>query len=161
KRLIAAADYQGWQRWVRSSATMREENQGLRFVPTRPTITVYDETGKAVQRFAANRFKDAFWCDLTIDAKELHVSPRHWRSRGLGGQAVVPTDDAGKAHVLQIAGGKMTSHPFIASSDLRTYHPDGKTVVFAEADGVVARGNFDTIWRTDLNKAIPKFPKPW
>src|SRR5262249_692123 len=26
KRLIAAADYQGWQRWVRSSATMKEEN---------------------------------------------------------------------------------------------------------------------------------------
>src|SRR6516162_2893310 len=51
KRLIAVADYQGWQRWVRSSATMKEENQGLRFVPTRPTITVYDEAGKAVRRF--------------------------------------------------------------------------------------------------------------
>src|SRR5262249_6801205 len=42
KKLIAAADYQGWQRWVRSSATMQEDNQGLRFMPARPTITVYD-----------------------------------------------------------------------------------------------------------------------
>src|SRR6516225_2626675 len=50
KRLIAAADYQGWQRWVRSSATMKEENQGLRFVPTKPTIPMYDQTGTEVAR---------------------------------------------------------------------------------------------------------------
>src|SRR5262245_24801227 len=36
KRLIAVADYQGWQRWVRSSATMKDDKQGLRFVPTKP-----------------------------------------------------------------------------------------------------------------------------
>src|SRR5262245_9246982 len=37
RQLIAVADYQGWQRWVRSSATMKEDNQGLHFLPTRPT----------------------------------------------------------------------------------------------------------------------------
>jgi hypothetical protein len=40
KRLIGAADYQGWQRWVRSSATMRDDNQGLRFMPIKPSITI-------------------------------------------------------------------------------------------------------------------------
>jgi hypothetical protein len=62
KKLIAVADYQGWQRWVRSSATMKEENQGLRFMPTKPTITVYDDSGKTVQRFATERFMAPFWC---------------------------------------------------------------------------------------------------
>jgi hypothetical protein len=57
KRLIAAADYQGWQRWVRSSATMKEENQGLRFVPTKPTLTVYNEAGKVVQNVPGHRFQ--------------------------------------------------------------------------------------------------------
>src|SRR5215469_3270691 len=54
KKLIAVADYQGWQRWVRSSATRQEENQGLRFMPTKPTITVYDEANKVVRRSDAS-----------------------------------------------------------------------------------------------------------
>jgi hypothetical protein len=33
---VAAADYQGWQRWVRSSATRKDENLGTRFMPSRP-----------------------------------------------------------------------------------------------------------------------------
>jgi glyoxylase-like metal-dependent hydrolase (beta-lactamase superfamily II) len=163
KKRIAVADYQGWQRWVRSSATMKDDNQGLRFMPTKPTITVYGEAGKVVQRFAADKFKEAFWCDLQLDnKKELYLLPHHWRSRGLAGQAVLRVDEnANNAYVLQIADGKVKSHPFSASSDLRCYHPDGKTVVFADTDGAVSRGHFDTIWQTDLNKSVPKSPKPW
>jgi len=68
KKLIAVADYQGWQRWVRSSATMKEENQGLRFMPTKPTITVYDDSGKTVQRFAVEKFMAPFWCKMQFAA---------------------------------------------------------------------------------------------
>src|SRR5206468_1648081 len=50
KRLIASADYQGWQRWVRSSATLIDDNQGLRFMPMKPAIAIYDEAGKIAQR---------------------------------------------------------------------------------------------------------------
>lgn len=94
RKLIAAADYQGWQRWVRSSATMQEENQGLRFVPTKPTISVYDETGKVVQRFGGGKFQAPFWCDLRFspDGNMLRAWPHHWKSRGLAGQATLPAD---------------------------------------------------------------------
>src|SRR4029077_7101766 len=60
KRLIAAADYQGWQRWVRSSATDRDENLGVRFMPARPAVTVYDPDGKAIRRFTPDTFAHPF-----------------------------------------------------------------------------------------------------
>jgi metallo-beta-lactamase class B len=109
---IAVADHQGWQRWVRSSATRKEENQGLRFMPARPTITVYDETGKVVQRLAADRFRAPFWCALrfSADGNILHVGPRHWRCRGLGGQTILPTDDhADTVHALNLVTGEIGS----------------------------------------------------
>jgi glyoxylase-like metal-dependent hydrolase (beta-lactamase superfamily II) len=112
KRLIAAADYQGWQRWVRSSATMKEDNQGLRFVPSRPTITVQDETGRVVRRFAADTFKASFWCDLQFspDGQWLHVWTRHWKCRGLAGQTILPTDEhAETIYNLNIATGQAGS----------------------------------------------------
>ncbi len=95
KTWIAAVDYQGWQRWVRSSATMKEDNQGLRFVPTKPTITVYDEAGKTVRRFARDKFRAPFWCDLRFspDGAMLRVWPHHWKCRGLAGQATLPADE--------------------------------------------------------------------
>ena len=65
KKLIAAADYQGWQRWVRSSATIKDDNQGLRFVPTKPTVTVYNEAGKIVERFAG-KFNEKLWTNLAF-----------------------------------------------------------------------------------------------
>jgi metallo-beta-lactamase class B len=111
-RLIAVADYQGWQRWVRSSATLKEENQGLRFLPTRPTITVYDCSGKTVRRFAAERFPAPFWCAarFSADGKRLDVWTRHWKCRGLAGQPTLPTDEhAGTLYRLSIANGKIGS----------------------------------------------------
>ena len=48
---VAAADYPGWQRWVRSSATAHDQNHGTRFLPARPTVTVYDARGEILRRF--------------------------------------------------------------------------------------------------------------
>src|SRR5262249_24299405 len=112
KRLIAVADYQGWQRWVRSSATMKEENQGLRFMPTKPTITVYDDSGKTVPRFAADGFMAPFWCMtlFSADGKRRDVWTRHWKCRGLAGQPTLPTDEhADTLYGLSIANGKIGS----------------------------------------------------
>jgi glyoxylase-like metal-dependent hydrolase (beta-lactamase superfamily II) len=115
KRLVAAADYQGWQRWVRSSATGKDENLGVRFMPSRPTVTVYDRTGQVVRRFAPETFAQPFWCDLRFspDGKRLVVSPHSWTCRGLGGQPLLPADDkANDLYVLDIAGGTVTRLPF-------------------------------------------------
>jgi glyoxylase-like metal-dependent hydrolase (beta-lactamase superfamily II) len=111
KRLVAAADYQGWQRRVRSSATGEEENLGVRFLPSRPAITVYDRDGKVVRRFPPEAFAHPFWCDLRFspDGKRLIVSPHSWTCRGLGGQPLLPADDrANDLYVLDVAGGAVT-----------------------------------------------------
>src|SRR5262249_52463281 len=63
KRLVAAADYQGWQRWVRSSATGKDQNLGMRFMPSRPTITIYDQDGKQVASCGPEKFARPFCCD--------------------------------------------------------------------------------------------------
>jgi metallo-beta-lactamase class B len=118
KKLIAAADYQGWQRWVRSSATMKEENQGLRFMPAKPTITVYDGSGKTVQRFAVEKFMAPFWCRtrFSADGERLDVWTRHWKCRGLAGQPTLPTDEhADTLYGLSIANGKIGSTTDLAA----------------------------------------------
>src|SRR5262245_31827438 len=115
RRLIAVADYQGWQRWVRSSATMKEDNQGLRFMPAKPTVTVYDETGRVVQRLAADEFQSAFWCDMQFaeDGKKLVVWPHSWKCRGLAGQSILPADDrADTLYLLDVASGKAVTRSF-------------------------------------------------
>jgi hypothetical protein len=115
KRLVAAADYQGWQRWVRSSATGPDENLGVRFMPARPAVTVYDEDGKAVRRFGPDTFARPFWCDLrsSPEGKRLLAWPHSWTSRGLAGQATLPADDdAGDLYVLEVGTGKVTRLTF-------------------------------------------------
>jgi metallo-beta-lactamase class B len=131
KRLVAAADYQGWQRWVRSSATGREENLGVRFMPARPAVTVYDQDGKAIRRFAPEAFAHPFWCDLWFgsDGKRLLAWPHSWTSRGLAGQALLPADaDAADLYVLEIATGKVARLTF----------PDAVSGVAVGDKGVVA-----------------------
>src|SRR5262249_13600931 len=83
KRLMPAADYQGWQRWVRSSATMKDDNQGLRFMPMKPSVTLYDEAGKVVQRVEADTFKAPAWYDLRLELEGTKLSawPHYWASR--------------------------------------------------------------------------------
>src|SRR5262245_15601253 len=118
KKLIAVADYQGWQRRVRSSATRKEEDQGLRFLPTRPTITVYDESGKTVRRFAPEKLPAPFWCAMrfSADGKRLEVWTRHWKCRGLAGQSALPTDEhADTLCALSIGAGKVSSKTYRAA----------------------------------------------
>jgi glyoxylase-like metal-dependent hydrolase (beta-lactamase superfamily II) len=112
---VAAADYQGWRRWVRSSATGKDEDLGVRFLPARPAITVYDQGGQVLRRFAPETFAHPFWCDLhfTPDGNRLIVSPHSWTCRGLAGQPRLPADEhASDLYVLDIAGGKVTRLPF-------------------------------------------------
>ena len=131
KRLVAAADYQGWQRWVRSSATRKEETLGVRFLPSLPSISIYDRDGKRVQSFAPTAFTAPFWCDLHFfpDGNRLLVSPRSWTSRGLAGQARLPADEgANFVYVLDVESGKSTQLTF----------PDAISDVAVSERGVVA-----------------------
>lgn len=141
KRLIAAADYQGWQRWVRSSATMQDDNQGLRFMPVTPAVTVYDDAGKVVRRFATEEFRGEFWCDLRFspDGNMLLAWPHSWRCRGLAGQSILPADDhADTLYSLGVMSGKATTrHLGPAISD-----------VAASATGAQAVGSWDGLFRT-------------
>src|SRR5205085_7744073 len=109
------ADYQGWQRWVRSSATMKEQDQGLRFMPAKPTITIYDQTGQVVRRFGPETFEKPFWCDMRFftNGKNLYVFPHHWKSRGLAGQPILPADEqADICYVLSIESGTVLRLPY-------------------------------------------------
>jgi len=106
-RRIAVADYQGWQRWIRSSASRREQNYGVRFTSGRPAITVYDAAGKVVRRFGPEQFAAA-WLDLRFLAggRQLVAYPHHWTSRGLAGQAILPADrEARTASLLDVETG--------------------------------------------------------
>jgi glyoxylase-like metal-dependent hydrolase (beta-lactamase superfamily II) len=101
-RFIATADYPGWQRWVRSSATLRDQNQGTRFLPTRPTVTIYDARGAVVRRFRPESFPHPGWVDLKFmqGGRRLLAYPHHWTSRGLAGEAVLPADDDARSLLL-------------------------------------------------------------
>lgn len=177
KRLIAAADYQGWQRWVRSSATMKDDNQGLRFMPMKPSIAVYDQTGKLVQRVEAGGLKSAGWYDLQFqtDGSKLYTWQHHWACRGLGGVPLLPTDDNGEACAITVGGkienvkrdeartilakGTQTTIPLSAPSGtvlVRGLRAGEKSIT-ATAAGVVSSGD----WQIDLNKEIPKTAKAW
>jgi metallo-beta-lactamase class B len=199
KKLIAVADYQGWQRWVRSSATMKEENQGPRFMPTKPTITIYDESGKTVQRFALEKLRAPFWCRMqfSADGKRLDVWTGHWKCRGLAGQPTLPTDehadtlyrlslangkidlvtepgafsdlaanDKGSISSLwngRLVGGEWGEGPKIGGPALVRFSSDGNHFFAARTDGTVFKfsSGGKKLWQTDLNKEVPKSPKPW
>jgi hydroxyacylglutathione hydrolase len=115
KTLIATADYRGYQRVVRSSATGLDQVIGARFMPAKPTITVYDGAGKVVRRFDAAKFDKACWVDLafTRENKILVAYPHSWASRGLAGQAMLPADDdAGTLWYLNIETGEVSAQEF-------------------------------------------------
>jgi glyoxylase-like metal-dependent hydrolase (beta-lactamase superfamily II) len=112
---VACADYQGWQRWIRSSATGKEQNYGVRFMPSRPVVTVYDQAGKVVRRFGAGTFRQPVWVDLEFlpDGRRLLAWPHSWTCRGLAGQAILPADEhAGTLYLLDVQTGKSTSLTF-------------------------------------------------
>jgi glyoxylase-like metal-dependent hydrolase (beta-lactamase superfamily II) len=131
KRLFAAADYKGWQRWVRSAATNQDENLGVRFMPARPAVTIYDQNGEPIRRFDPNLFAHPFWCDLRFlsDGKRLLAWPHSWTSRGLAGHALLPVDDdAADLYVLEISSGKVARLTF----------PDAISDAAVSKKGVVA-----------------------
>jgi metallo-beta-lactamase class B len=206
KPFVAAADYQGWQRWVRSSATGKEENLGIRFMPSRPTVTVYDADGKIVRRFGPECFARPLWCNLQFlpDGTRLFAWPHHWTSRGLAGQPVLPADEGGSTvYMLDVSTGRVSRVEFpdavsdLCSSDRgaliascwngRVYllsgkdwealppgvevggpslvrmSRDGSRIVVAETSGVISLldGEGKVRWRNDLNKSVPRSPKPW
>jgi glyoxylase-like metal-dependent hydrolase (beta-lactamase superfamily II) len=152
-RLIAAADYPGWQRWIRSSATMREENYGTRFVPARPTVSVYDGAGKLVRRFGPELFPHPVWVDLrfTGGGKYLLAYPHHWVCRGLAGQAILPADDKASAlFILEPETGKIHQVDFPdAIADVAA--SDGGIVVVACWNGKAYRAGIDEL----VSKKIP------
>jgi metallo-beta-lactamase class B len=185
KRVIAAADYQGWQRWVRSSATMKDDNQGLRFMPMTPAITIYDDAGKVVQRVDLGKAtgRSWGWYDLRFqpDGTKLYASPHYWACRGLARMPLLPADDTTKAHSVGAKG-------FIKSWDRDewdkqiketqatipcTWHhgavlvrplPTGDKYIEARSSGHVAcrdHAKPQAFWEIDLNKEVPKAVKPW
>ncbi len=135
-RLIAAADYPGWQRWIRSSATLREQHYGTRFEPARPTVTVYDSKGQLVRRFGPELFPRPLWVDLRFrgDGKYLLAYPHHWTCRGLAGQTILPADsEARTLFVLEVGTGKVRSVEF----------PDSISDLAASETGPVIAGCWD------------------
>ena len=112
---IAVADYEGWQRTFHSRDGSEDVLFGTRFMPSRPTIHVYNAQGKAVQRIGPDVFGAALWCDIAFseDGCELLLSPHNWASRGLAGQPFLPAnDDARTLYVVEIASGAMTAVRF-------------------------------------------------
>jgi glyoxylase-like metal-dependent hydrolase (beta-lactamase superfamily II) len=97
---IATADYPGWQRWIRSSATGRDQHYGTRFLPARPVISIHDDAGKLIRRFGPEQFPHAGWLDLCFAGKYLLAYPHHWTCRGLAGQPTLPADDQARTLVI-------------------------------------------------------------
>ncbi len=127
---VAVADYEGWQRVFRPRDGSPERPSVPRIMPSRPTIHVYDADGNAICRVGPEAFgfvvppsggspEDRLkaelrtgWCDLAFspDGKKLLISPHNWTSRGLGGQPLLPADQAASdLYALDLASGKLAS----------------------------------------------------
>jgi glyoxylase-like metal-dependent hydrolase (beta-lactamase superfamily II) len=152
-RRMAAADYPGWQRWVRSSATLHEQNYGTRFTPARPTVSVYDGQGKLLRRFGPDLFPRPAWLDLAFfdGGKRLLAYPHHWTCRGLAGQSILPADDEARTlFVLDVEAGTIRSLDF----------PDAiSDVSVSEAGRVIAGCWNGRIYRLDTSR-LPRGELP-
>lgn len=128
---FAAVDYRGWQRWIRSSATLKEESYGVRFMPAKPAVTVYDAAGKALRRFDPEKFASPGWLDVAFlpGGQKLLAFPHRWACRGLAGQTFLPADDqAANLYLLDVSSGEVQSRAF----------PDAIASVAVSRDGAVA-----------------------
>ena len=117
---VVAADYQGWVR------------RGVRFMPSRPTVHVYDRRGKLIRRFGPEGFAKPFWCELAFssDGASVLAWPHNWACRGLAGQAILPADeDIRKLHVLDIATGKARAIDLPAAISSVAHSAGGTTAV--------------------------------
>jgi len=143
---IAAADYQGWHRWVRSNASRADESRCVRFMPSRPTVRVYDGSGREIRVFPPERFAKPGWFDLLFFAggNRLLARPHHWTSRGLAGQTRLPADDnARELYVLDVETGAVRAMSFPAplcdvaasgSGRIAASCWDGRAYLLDEAD---------------------------
>ncbi len=112
---VAAVDYRGWQRWIRSSGSLKEENYGARFMPAKPTITVYDAAGKVLRQFDREKFSQPAWMDVAFlpGGQKLLAYPHRWTCRGLGGQTFLPADDrVSTLYLLDVASGEVQTREF-------------------------------------------------
>jgi len=108
---VATADYRGWQRWVRSSATNDPQNLGTRMMVAKPVVTVLDGEGKLVQRIEADKFAEPAWLDLKFlpDGKKIVAWPHHWTARGLASTGFLPADpDARTIYLLNVETGDVS-----------------------------------------------------
>ncbi|HEV3142997.1 MAG TPA: MBL fold metallo-hydrolase [Gemmataceae bacterium] len=162
---IAVADYQGWQRWVRSSATMKDESLGIRFMPAKPVVTVYDDQGKVLRRFDDRKFAKSVWCDLRfLYPYILLESPHQWTCRGLSGQSLLLAgDEPILPNMLDVADGKLVpgQHAFGPGLSWVSVNPPRSLV--AQNDGIVRMSDQTgkELWQTDLNLVVKRTPKPW
>jgi metallo-beta-lactamase class B len=128
---IASADYPGWQRWIRSSATGRDQNYGTRMMPTAATVSVYDAEGKLVRRFGPDSFKPG-WLDLAFlpGDRLLLAYPHHWASRGLAGQPHLPADEEARtAWLLDVESADVRSLEFPAAVADATVDDEGRIAI--------------------------------
>ncbi|HEX3997500.1 MAG TPA: MBL fold metallo-hydrolase [Pirellulales bacterium] len=150
---IAVADYEGWQRVFHPRDGSRDIPFGTRFMPSRPTIHIYDLHGNMLRRIGPESFADPFWCDLafSLDGQTLVVSPHNWTSRGLGGQPLLPVDD--KASTLYLCD--------TGSGDLRTIgFPDAIASADTDAAGTTALGcwNHKVYWLDKTGHPVAGLP---
>jgi glyoxylase-like metal-dependent hydrolase (beta-lactamase superfamily II) len=115
---IAVADYEGWERVLLPPGdrpfTAKQGKLGFRFMPARPTVSVYDADGKRIRLFSSHNFKEPFWCDLAFaaDGANVLVSPHNWTSRGLAGQPFLPADEGARnAYLLKPGSGHIITVP--------------------------------------------------
>ncbi len=161
-RRIAVADYQGWERRFAAQGIRREESYGVRFMPARPAVSVYDRQGKLVKRWEPAIFRSPFWCDLAFsaDGTRLEVTPRLWPCRGLAGRGVLPTDeDARTRYVLDVATGQVQADPAAPPGLVRPL-ADGRRLVCEQSIVRMLDAAGKLLWERDLKALVKSLPAP-
>lgn len=74
---IVTADYPGWQRWVRSTATFQQQNYGLHFLAEKGVISVHDAEGKLTKQFSREELILNGWLDLRFAAPGRLIATPH------------------------------------------------------------------------------------
>lgn len=151
---VAAADYQGYERRFLPSGLRRAQSYGVRFMPARPAIQVYDEQGQLLRRWEPTTFAEPFWCDLSFsaDGQTLIVMPHSWTCRGLAGQTILPADSAARSlYLLDIASGDVTVLRF--PDAIADVAQGGDLAVVACWDGRVYL--LDAQWRPVRAEGLP------
>src|SRR5262249_37610899 len=94
-RRIAVADYPGWQRWVRSSATLADRPEAPRWGRARPPVRGAGGGGSAGRGCGPGGSARRGWVPPVFwpGGRRLPASPPPGPARGGGGRAPPPADD--------------------------------------------------------------------